>query len=90
MGKIIDIQQVRERRQREWRLCLVLQYLRAFDESDHDMLSAILGLAVDDAELEQLIDGVHEELLQRFPQPSPEWLAGISKQVQQLLSPERS
>ncbi len=86
MGKIIPIQQLRERRQREWRLCLILRYLRAFDESDHDRLSAILSLAVNDPELEQLIDGVHEELLQQEPMPATAWLEEIQAMVQDLLS----
>ncbi len=86
MGKIIDIQHVRARRQREWRLCLVLQYLQAFDASDHDMLSAILSLAVDDPELEQLIDGVHEEMLLQEPMLSTDQFEEIQAMVQDLLS----
>jgi hypothetical protein len=86
MGKIIDMQQIRERRQREWRLWLILRYLEAFDEADHDTLSAILTLAVDDPELEQLIDGVHEEMLQQEPMPSPAWLEEVHAKIQDLLS----
>lgn len=71
---------------RQWRLCLVLQYLQAFDESDHDMLSAILSLAVDDPELEQLIDGVHEEMLQQEPMLSTDQFEEIQAMVQNLLS----
>ncbi len=86
MGKIIDIQQVRARRRREWRLWLVLRYLQAFDESDHDTLSTILSIAIDDSELEQLIDGVHEEMLQQEPMPSPAWLEEVHAKIQDLLS----
>jgi hypothetical protein len=50
------------------------------------MLSAILSLAVDDPELEQLIDGVHEEMLLQEPMLSTDQFEEIQAMVQDLLS----